>query len=207
MLGRLIMSRDTIVKSLRDSSAVLPLDSSKVSGPDIAVDDLMSFALAILVSMIDTPAASTAIATTCKSPATFLTTGVSSCAKRACINGCQCPTGQPLACVLAALYSDDSAARGDNDLTQIYLHGYLAYIIARLLVTSTTEVRPLVESSLPGQDWGQKVSLLHDALLELRNTNASTTNHRQADETVIVTSGESTNALLETAMEQLLALK
>lgn len=126
-----------------------------------------------------------------------LTPGVSGCSTRECIYGCRCPSAEPLVGILAKLYSDEAAARGDNELTQIYLHGYLAYIIARLLV-SADEVRGLVEHLLPGGDWREKVEQLGEALIELKSLNAAA---GQGD-----TAGE-TEALLEEAIEGLRQLQ
>lgn len=167
--------------SLQDDSAQTDADEQETDAK-LSPDELASLVLALFGSMdLDDDDVAKLLAETGKinnAPASD-TPAVSDCAKRSCAISCRCSDHTlPLATALTRLYCDYSS-RTDDALGS-FLHGYLAYLLTKLLTIAPAPAGPLILPGLPGDTTRAKLDGLHATLGDL--VSLSTVVHRKLQE-------------------------
>ncbi|WOO81156.1 uncharacterized protein LOC62_03G004687 [Vanrija pseudolonga] len=168
-LGRVLLGREKIVASLQDSPARTDADGPETDNK-LSPDELTSLVLALFGSMdLDEPDVAKLLAET----------AISDCTKRSCAVSCRCSGHTlPLAEALTHLYCDYSS-RTDDALGS-FLHGYLAYLLTKLLTMAPGAAGPLILPGLPGDATRAKLDGLHSTLSDL--VSLSTVVHRKLQE-------------------------
>ncbi|KAL1411439.1 hypothetical protein Q8F55_002395 [Vanrija albida] len=166
-LGRVLIGRETILTSLQGRPA--RTDADDEGADELSPDGLASLVLALFGSMdLDDREVAKLLAET----------AVSDCSKRPCAVSCRCSDTQPLAEALTRLYCD-YWSRTDDALGS-FLHGYLAYLLTKLLTVAPDAAGPLILPGLPGDSTRARLDGLHAALGDLHGL--STAVHRKLQE-------------------------
>lgn len=99
-----------------------------------------------------------------------LTEDVSDCRKRACSLTCRC-SPRPLPYHLAELYLTSASPGEDDAALTDFLHGYLALLLAKVLVNHPGEPAKAIYTLLPGETTRQKIQGVLDTLRDFNSVN------------------------------------
>lgn len=96
---------------------------------------------------------------------------VAACRDRACALACRCEAARFLPSVLTSLYTS-YASHDEDDPRAAFIHGYLGFLLAKLLVLCPDTAGPLILPAIPGDTPGTKLEGLLAVLGELQGVNA-----------------------------------
>lgn len=158
-LGRVLLLRRDICEAINNEHTTLA--------------SILSYILALLGSMaLAGPHNVSLLSSTCKLTLHLaqLTAVVSSCRKRACALTCRC-SPRPLAYHLAELYMTSAEAEEDDTALTDILHGYLALLVAKVLVHSPGAPAKALHTLLPGETARDKIHGVLDTLRDFNSVN------------------------------------